>query len=65
MKDLLLRARVVVTTSNIKISGCLFADYVKECTKKRAARAVRLFFLIQPIKCLIFGVVVAVAVVTS
>ena len=24
------------------------ADYVKNCTKKRAARAARLFFLIQP-----------------
>ena len=32
------------------------------CTKKRAARAARLFFLIQPINSLIFGVVVDVAV---
>ena len=37
----------------------------KNCTKKRAARAGRLFFLIQPIIPLICGVVVAVAVVIS
>ena len=35
----------------------------KNCTKlKRAARAARLFFLVQPIKALICGVVVVVAV---
>ena len=33
----------------------------KCCSKKRAARAARLFFLIQPIKSLICGVVVVVA----
>ena len=32
--------------------------YVRDCTKKRAARAARLLFLIQPIKSLISGVVV-------
>ena len=37
----------------------------KHCTKKRAARAARLFFVIQPIKSLICGVVVDVAVVKS
>ena len=37
----------------------------KNCTKKRAARAARLFFFIQPIKSLICGVVVDVAVVKS
>ena len=37
----------------------------KHCTKKRAARAARLFFFIQPIKSLICGVVVDVAVVRS
>ena len=35
------------------------------CTKKRAARAARLFFFIKPIKWLICGVVVDVAVVKS
>ena len=35
----------------------------KNCTKVRAARAARLFFLIQPIKSLICGVVVAVVIV--
>ena len=35
---------------------CL-AEYVINCTKKRAARAALLFFLIQPIKSLICGVV--------
>ena len=37
----------------------------KHCTKKRAARAARLFFFIQPIKSLICGVVADVAVVKS
>ena len=50
MKDLLLRARVVVTASlNMKISRRRLGNYVKKnCTKKRAVRAARLF-LIQPI----------------
>jgi len=38
------------------------ADYVRNCTKKRAARAARLFFLIQPIKSMINDVVVAVVI---
>ena len=37
----------------------------KPCTKKRAARAARLFFFIQPIKSLICGVFVDVAFVKS
>ena len=37
----------------------------KHCTKKRAARAVQLFFLIQPIKSLICGAGVRVAVVVD
>ena len=37
----------------------------KHCTKYRAARAARLFFFIQPIKSLICGGVVDVAVVKS
>ena len=41
------------------------ADHVKNCTKKRAARAARLSFVIQPIKSLIRGVDVAVVVVIS
>ena len=36
----------------------------KNCTTGRAARTARFFFLIQPIKSLIYDVVVAVAVVT-
>ena len=65
MKDLPLGAPVVVRTSNMKISRRPLADYVKNCTKNRAARAARLFFLIQPIKSLICGVVEVVAVVIS
>ena len=34
----------------------------KTCTKKRAARAARLFFLVQPVKQLICGDVVAVVI---
>ena len=65
MEDLLLSARVVVRTSKINISRCHLAVYVKKCTKKRAARAAQLFFLVQPIKSVIYGVVTAVAVVIS
>ena len=65
MKDLPLGAPVVVRTSTMKISRSPLADYVKNCTKNRAARAARLFFLIQPIKSLICGVVEVVAVVIS
>ena len=65
MKILSLRVCVVVRTSNVKISRRPLADYVKNCTKKRAARAVRLFFLVQPIKSLIYSVVVIVTVVIS
>jgi len=65
MKDLLQRTRVVVRTSNMKISRRRLADYVKICTKKRAARAARLFFFLQPIKPLICVTGVAVAVVIS
>ena len=65
MKDLLLRARDVVRTSNMKITRHRLADYVKTLHQKRAARAARLFFFIQPIKSLICGVVVDSAVVKS
>ena len=41
------------------------ADFVKTLHQKRAARAARLFLFIQPIKSLICGVVVDVAVVKS
>ena len=37
----------------------------KDCAKKRAVRAARLFFPVQPIKALIRGIVAAVAVVIS
>ena len=47
-----------------KISRHRLADYVKNCTKKRAARAARLF-VIQPIISLIRGVVISGAVAIS
>ena len=65
MKDFLLQTRVVVRTSNVKISLRRLADYVLKLYQKRAARAEQLLFLIQPIKSLIYGVDVAVAVVKS
>ena len=67
MKKLSLRACVVVRASNMKILPRPLADYrdAKNCTKKRAARAARLFQLIQPMKSLICDVVVVVAVVIS
>ena len=57
-EDLLLRDRVVIRTSKMKISGRRLTS--KNCPKKRAARAARLCFLIPPIILLICGVVVAV-----
>ena len=65
MKDLLLRVHVVVRTSKIKISRRHLADYLKNCTKKRVARAARLFFFVLPIKSLIRAIVVAVPLVIS
>ena len=64
LKILLLRAHVVVKTSHMKISRRSL-ETSKQCTKKRAARAARLFFFIQPIKSLICGVAVDVAAVKS
>ena len=49
MKDLLLRARVVARTSNMKISRRGLSGYVKKLVIGRAAHSARLFFLIQPI----------------
>ena len=65
MKDSLLRARVVVRTSKMKISRRSLAKYAKNCNKKRVARAPGLFSLVQPIKSLISVIIVAVASVTS
>ena len=48
-----------------KIPVVVWHTMSKNCTKKRAARAARLFFFIQAIKSSICGVVVDVAVVRS
>ena len=45
-RPLLLVARVVVRTSNMKIARRHLADYVKKLPKKHATRAARLFFII-------------------
>ena len=60
MKDLMLRARVVVRSSNMK-----FHDVVWQTTSKRAARAARLFFLVQPIKSLILIVALSLPLLSS
>ena len=65
MKDLLLRARVVVRTSNMKISRRHLADYVKKLHQKACRTCSTIIFLVKPIKSLICGVVVTVAVVIS
>jgi len=66
MKDLLLRARVVVRTSNMKISRRRLAEYVKTLHQKAYRTcSMMLYFFIQPIQSLICGVVVEVAVVKS
>ena len=41
MKDLLLRARVLVRTSKFKFHVVIWQTTSKICTKKRAARAAR------------------------
>ena len=65
MKDLLLCVHLGIKTLNFEMSPCLWQTTSKISTKVRAARAARLFFLIQPIRSLFSGVVVAVAVVIS
>ena len=63
MKDLLLRARVVVRTENMKISRRYLADYARKLHQSACRTCSTIFFLTQPIKSLICDVVVAVAVV--
>ena len=65
MKDLLLRVRVVVRTSNMKFSPLRLADYVKSLHQKacRTWSTIKSLHNIQPIKLLICGVVVDVAVI--
>jgi len=64
MKDFLLRDSVVIRSSSMKISRPHLADCIKKLYQKQAARAARLFFLIQPIKSLVCDVVVAVPVIS-
>ena len=61
MKDLLLCVQVAVNTTYLDISRCHLADYVKQLQQKRAARAARLFFLIQPMRSLFSEAFVVVA----
>ena len=64
MKDWLLCVQVVVKTINfMKFHVVIWQITSENSTKVRAARAARLFFLIQPIRSLFSGVVFAVAVV--
>ena len=65
MKDLPLRAWVVVRTSKMKISRSRLADYVKTLHQKACRTCSTIIFFIQPIKSLICGVAVDVAVVKS
>ena len=45
VKDLLLRARVVVRSSNMKISRCCFPDYVKSLHQKACRTCSTIIFL--------------------
>jgi len=66
MKDLLLRALIVVETSKNKIWRRHLADNVKKLHKKVCHTcSTILFFLIQAIKSLICGNVVVIAMVIS
>ena len=65
MIDLLLRARVVVRTSKMKISRRRLTDYAKKIAPKSVPHVQHDYFpsFNQAIKSLICGVVVAVTVV--
>ena len=65
MKDLLLGVHVVVKTLNWKFHVVVWQTTSNNCSKVRAARAARLFFLVQPMRSLFSGVVVAVAFVLA
>ena len=66
MKYLLLQACIVVRTANLKISHRRLLDYIKTLHQKAfGTTAAQLFFIIQPIRSLIYGFVVDVAVVKS
>ena len=65
MKDLFTAAGSPCRHNFNYVNFTSFVVWPKNCRKKRATRAARLFFLIQPIKSLICGVVVAVAAVVS
>ena len=62
-----IKQRLAKTRLNLlaHTKGVVWQTTSKHCTKKRTARAARLFFLIQPIKSMICGIVVDVAVVKS
>ena len=55
MNDLLLCVNAFVKTLTLEI--VIWQATSKNCTKQRAARAARLFFLIQPIRSLFSGIV--------
>ena len=64
MRDAMLRARVVVRSSNLKIPCRCLADYVKKIALKSMSHVQHdYFFLVQPIGSLICGVVVDADVV--
>ena len=65
MKDLLLRARVVVRTSNMKISRRRLSDYVKTLHPKACCTYSTNIFLHSTNQIIDCGVVVDVAVVKS
>ena len=60
-KDLMLRAHVIISASNMKISLRYWLTTSKNCDKRRAARAARSFFLTQPIKSFRCRVVVVIS----
>ena len=62
MKDSHLYARVVFKTSNLEISHCFYAEY---SGKMHAMCAAWFFFLFLSMLLLVFGIVIAIAVVVS
>ena len=64
-EDLPLQASVVVRTSKMKISRRRLTEYVRRLRQRACRACSTIIFLVQPIKALIRGVVVVVAVVTA
>ena len=65
LKYCCLRFTLSLKPSIWEFHDAIWETSAKNCTRMRAARAAQLFFLIQPIRSMFSGVVVAVAIVLA